>query len=262
LQMMRAEQRQHLSEQKLKEEELNTEKIRNTGYKRSLMITIIALLAIGGVLAHLFAIYRKKRAAYQELVRKSQVWASVIPPDDGFKSLKVSEFESLNSETRNSETRNSETRNSETRNSETRNSETRNSETSETGEAIETAKPNEPPDETDYSLMNNIEKIMSEDKLYTDPSLSVDSLALRLGAKRHYVSNAINRCTQKSFSAFVNEYRIKAAVQLLSKTDATTIDTISFEVGFNDRQNFYRVFKKMTGLSPTEFRFSARGERG
>jgi len=113
-----------------------------------------------------------------------------------------------------------------------------------------------PPDDIDLLLMKDIEKLMSEEKLYADVALSVDLLAQKLGAKRHYVSIAINRCVNKSFNTFVNEYRIKEAVQLLSKTNskALTIDAIAFDVGFNDRQNFYRVFKKMTGLSPAEFR--------
>jgi AraC-like DNA-binding protein len=33
-----------------------------------------------------------------------------------------------------------------------------------------------------------------------------------------------------------------------------SVDHIAAQAGFNDRYNFYRVFKKITGLSPTEFR--------
>ena len=97
---------------------------------------------------------------------------------------------------------------------------------------------------------------MQEDKLYKDAECSIDLLAKKLEAKRHYISNAINRCTNKSLSTYVNEYRIKEAIQLLSKNDADapTIDAIAFDIGFNDRHIFYRVFKKITGVSPTEFR--------
>ena len=210
LQMMRVAQRQHLSEQKLQEEQLNVEKVRNTGYRISLLIIIIALLAIGSVLVYLFVIYRKRQAAYRELVRKSQEWAQV-PHLDLQK---------------------------------------------ETGKLNENGEQNGVPDETDFLIMKEIEKLMSEDKLYRSVTLSVELLAQKLSAKRHYISNAINHCTKKSFNTFVNEYRIKEAVQLLSQTgaDTFTIDTIAYNVGFNNRINFYRVFKKMTGLSPVEFR--------
>jgi AraC-like DNA-binding protein len=196
LQLMRVEQRKHLSEQQAKDEQLRLEKVKNVGYKRSLMIAVTGLLFVGGILFFTIILYRKKRAAYQELVRKTQEWAQV-----------------------------------------------------------ETKNQNEP-DEADALIMNDIAHFMTEKKIFRDASLSVDLLAHQINAKRHYISMAINRCTKKNFSTFVNEYRVKEAVQLLSKTDFEqfSIDQIAFDSGFTDRKNFYRVFKKMTGLSPTEFR--------
>jgi YesN/AraC family two-component response regulator len=112
------------------------------------------------------------------------------------------------------------------------------------------------PDEADFTIMEVVERQMSEEKLYTDTTLSLDSLAQKLDIKRHYLSEAINRCTKKSFNTFINEYRIKEAIRLLSKSDAKnfSIDQIAFDSGFNNRISFHRVFKKITGLSPTEFR--------
>jgi AraC-like DNA-binding protein len=117
------------------------------------------------------------------------------------------------------------------------------------------------PDEFDLSIMKDIERLMLEEKVYHDNTLSVDALAQLLGAKKHYVSIAINRCTQNNFKTFVNEYRIKEAVRLMSdqKSQIYSIDSIAYDLGFSDRQSFHRVFKKMTGLSPTEFRKNVNG---
>jgi AraC-like DNA-binding protein len=245
LQMMRAEQRKHLSEQKLKEEQLNAEKIKSDGYRKNLIITFIALLLIGGGLARYFVLYRKKKSAYRELVRKSQEWAKVSPPQSprrGEDSLSFGEGWGEVSPPQSSQRR-------------------------EDPLSFGISSPSEglgevdwgevkTPDETDLSIMKEIEKVMQEDKLYRNAELSMDLLTRKLHAKRHYISTAINRCTNKSFNTFVNEYRIKEAIQILSKnsTGAFTIDAIAFDVGFNNRINFYRVFKIMTGLSPTEFR--------
>ena len=113
-----------------------------------------------------------------------------------------------------------------------------------------------PPDETDFFIMKEIERWMTEEKIYKDSSLSVGLLAQIIGMKRHNVSIAINKCAKKSFNTFINEYRIKEAIQLLSKPNAKyfTVDSIAYDCGFTDRKNFYRVFKKITGLSPTEFK--------
>jgi len=121
------------------------------------------------------------------------------------------------------------------------------------GEVEEQLQVRKLPDQTDLFIMKEIERLMTDEKLYKEPSLTVDMLAQKLGIKRYNVSIAINSCTQKNFSALINEYRIKEAILILS-SNKLTIDRIAFDCGFSDRKSFYRVFKKVTGLSPTEFR--------
>ena len=96
---------------------------------------------------------------------------------------------------------------------------------------------------------------MTDQKIYKDAALSLDSLSQQLQMNRNYVSAAINRCTGKNYSAYFNEYRVKEAIRLLSGKDVKkySIDRIAVDAGFTDRRNLYRVFKTMTGLSPTEF---------
>ncbi|MDL2305945.1 helix-turn-helix domain-containing protein, partial [Bacteroides sp. OttesenSCG-928-D19] len=67
---------------------------------------------------------------------------------------------------------------------------------------------------------------------------------------------ALNRCTGKNINTYINEYRIKEAIRIMSDPGyrTLTLDAIADEAGFNDRQNFHRVFKKKTGLSPGVFR--------
>ena len=73
---------------------------------------------------------------------------------------------------------------------------------------------------------------------------------------RHYISQAVNLCKGEGFTAFINEYRIKEAVCLLSEAAKTKlpIEEIAVMTGFNDRTTFYRAFKKSTGVSPSIFR--------
>ena len=108
-------------------------------------------------------------------------------------------------------------------------------------------------DETDLSIMKEIERLLTDEKIYKESSITVDMLAQKLGLKRYNVSIAINRCTQKNFNTLINEYRIKEAILSLSNKKVT-VDQIAFDCGFSDRKSFYRIFKKITGLSPTEFR--------
>lgn len=117
----------------------------------------------------------------------------------------------------------------------------------------------EKPSDADIDLMNKIGNLMNEEHLYKTIDLSLDMLALRLGQTRHNVSGALNR-SGKSFYTYINECRVREAIRILSDPafDKLTIDGIAFESGFNDRTNFYRTFKKATGLSPASFRKTAR----
>lgn len=112
------------------------------------------------------------------------------------------------------------------------------------------------PDKFDLSLMEDIKHLMLEEKVYQKNTLSIDSLAALLGYKKHHVSEAINHCTNTNFHTFINEYRIKEAIRLLSDETSKidSFDDIANAIGFSDRKSFHRVFKKITGLSPMEFR--------
>ncbi len=59
--------------------------------------------------------------------------------------------------------------------------------------------------------------------------------------------------TLKTFTQFVNEFRIVHATKLLSETDAPISD-ICFDSGFNNFSHFNRNFKKRTGKSPRAYR--------
>ncbi|MDR3253049.1 MAG: helix-turn-helix domain-containing protein, partial [Tannerella sp.] len=114
------------------------------------------------------------------------------------------------------------------------------------------------PDTSDSMIMGEIE-ILIAGGLYKDSNLSLEMLAEKTGHIQNYISKAINRCTGKHFKAYVNEYRIKEAIHILSdaKYANLSIDSLAYESGFNDRTIFYRVFKKTTGLSPSDFKKNA-----
>lgn len=61
------------------------------------------------------------------------------------------------------------------------------------------------------------------------------------------------RHTSKTFTQFVNEYRIVHATKLLSETN-DPISAICFDCGFNNFSHFNRYFKKVTGKSPSQYR--------
>jgi len=97
---------------------------------------------------------------------------------------------------------------------------------------------------------------MKSNKPYLEPELTLDQLALQVAIKPRRLSQAINEILQQNFFDFINRFRIEEAKRLLTNPSykKTTILEVLYKVGFNSKSSFNTLFKKYTGLSPTEFR--------
>lgn len=110
----------------------------------------------------------------------------------------------------------------------------------------------------DREVMASIEALMQARQLYRDPNLTLDRLARRAGIPARQISGAINRTTGKNVSQYVNEFRIAEACQLLLSSDKP-VTAIMFDAGFQTKSNFNREFRRVTGLSPAEWRQQKSG---
>ncbi len=93
-------------------------------------------------------------------------------------------------------------------------------------------------------------------KPYLDPELRIEDVARALKIKRHHLTQLINEKYKKNFFMYVNEFRIQEAREMMSdiKNREKTILRIAFDTGFNSKATFNRIFKAVTGTTPTEFR--------
>lgn len=108
-------------------------------------------------------------------------------------------------------------------------------------------------DPGDEDILRVIDQLMTADRLYRDPDLTLDRLARRAVIPMRQISAAINRRFGRNVSQIVNEYRIGDAMKSLRETNAS-ITEIMFECGFQTKSNFNREFKRVTGMSPRDFR--------
>ena len=97
---------------------------------------------------------------------------------------------------------------------------------------------------------------MAKDKLYQSPELTLALFAEKVNIPSYYASQVINEKLDCNFFDFVNGYRIEAAMAMLvnPKYNHYTIVAIAFEAGFNSKSAFYSAFKKITNLTPSQFR--------
>lgn len=105
-------------------------------------------------------------------------------------------------------------------------------------------------------LDERLVSLMNEEKIFTQPGLTLSGVASRLEEKPYVVSGLLNRHFRQTFPEFVNRYRVAEAKQLLVTTDfdVYTIEGIGFACGYNTPSAFYASFKSATKLTPSQYR--------
>ena len=104
-------------------------------------------------------------------------------------------------------------------------------------------------------IADKINATMAQEQLHLDSSLSLNKLARHVAISPNYISQTLNETMDTNFFDFVNKWRIETAKPKIIANKETVLN-IAMDVGFNARSSFYKVFKKETGQTPTEFRQS------
>ncbi len=123
-------------------------------------------------------------------------------------------------------------------------------------EELRTSKSAEHQKNVDLELIIELEKLMFDKKLYTSSQLTIEKLAKKLNTNRTYLSEAINLHYQKNYSNWIASIRMNAARKLLIDPNFNhySIEGISKHVGFSSISSFNTLFKKFTGLTPSQFK--------
>ena len=214
--LLRMEQKDQMQQQRLKNEELRLKQMQ-------LRVIVAGLLLLGVFLVIYIYLYHKKKVAYRALALRVQQWAEVVTQHQPL-FLSPAEPVDIDCEALSDELH------------------------------VEENTPQA--DAATLALFNKLQCLLSEEHWYRQHDITLDSTAAKLGVRRHGLSQAINLCAGNNFNTYINEYRVKEAVRIISQDRAgkLTVDSIAFDAGFNDRKIFYRVFKKFTDLSPSQFR--------
>jgi AraC-like DNA-binding protein len=99
-------------------------------------------------------------------------------------------------------------------------------------------------------------QLMETQKLYLNGKLSIHDVSENLNIPRQYISEVLNEHMNISFQDFVNTYRVEEFIERLKndQNNHFTLLGIATDVGFNSKSSFNAIFKKMKGLTPTEYK--------
>ena len=101
-----------------------------------------------------------------------------------------------------------------------------------------------------------IQQYMLESKPYLNHLLTIDNLANQLNIAPRTLSQIINRHFLQNFFEFINQYRIDESKILLVSEEhrkSTMLEVMDL-AGFNSKATFNTFFKKIVGLTPTQYR--------
>jgi AraC-like DNA-binding protein len=99
-------------------------------------------------------------------------------------------------------------------------------------------------------------QLMEIQKVYLNGKLSIHDVSENLNIPRQYISEVLNEHMNISFQDFVNAYRVDEFIERLKndQNNHFTLLAIATDVGFNSKSSFNAIFKKIKGLTPTEFK--------
>ena len=100
-----------------------------------------------------------------------------------------------------------------------------------------------------------IENLLTNDKLYEDPELSLTQISKLLKTNPSVISKVINQGFQMNFNDLINCYRVEAVKEKLNAGEqkTQTLLGIAFDCGFNSKATFNRAFKKFANVTPKEW---------
>ncbi len=101
-----------------------------------------------------------------------------------------------------------------------------------------------------------LSRMMEEGKLFTSGDVSLAKLAAEIRSTPHVVSQVINEKFGKGFFEWIGEYRIEESKVLLKQYPNYKIEEIADRVGYSSKSSFNTAFKKITGMTPSQYRQS------
>ncbi|MDO4164469.1 MAG: two-component regulator propeller domain-containing protein [Bacteroides sp.] len=105
------------------------------------------------------------------------------------------------------------------------------------------------------NLQEELLNYMATDKPYLNAKLSIGDVAAHLECTEQELSQLLNNHINVNFANFVNAYRVNEIKSRLNQENLSryTLKALSEQCGFSSKTTFYRVFKNVTGMTPSEY---------
>lgn len=108
--------------------------------------------------------------------------------------------------------------------------------------------------EAEILYATTITSLLEKEKTYLNPDYTIYDLSKDVAFSQKKVSKVINKELNLTFSTLINQYRIEESKRLLKEKSKTlTIAAIGELSGFKSKTSFYRTFKQLVGIPPSDY---------
>ena len=105
-------------------------------------------------------------------------------------------------------------------------------------------------------LLEKVDTVMMNKKLFTNKKLKLDDLAEQTHMSKHTLSQVLNEAYPHGFAHYVKKYRVEEAKKLILTRPELSLEGIGYESGFNSKSSFFEAFKKLTNCTPAAYKNS------
>ena len=106
------------------------------------------------------------------------------------------------------------------------------------------------------SINEKMLNLMQSENLFLHSTLSLQELSDKLNIPTYHITQTLSEFCKQNFYDFVNSYRINEFKKRIDNGDAKNFSLlgIAFDCGFNSKSSFNRIFKNITGITPSAYR--------
>ncbi|WP_181938003.1 two-component regulator propeller domain-containing protein [Arenibacter sp. P308M17] len=109
--------------------------------------------------------------------------------------------------------------------------------------------------EENLEKIKELDQLMEMEKVYLDSELGLGQLADKIEVSANHLSMLLNDYVGKNFYDYINHYRVEEVKKRLKDPNyqKQTLSSIGGDCGFNSKSAFNRIFKNLTGKTPSEY---------
>jgi AraC-like DNA-binding protein len=103
-------------------------------------------------------------------------------------------------------------------------------------------------------IINAIQSYFKTRKSHLDAEFNLDKLSSDLHISKVKITQSLNVELKTNFYQYINSLRVEEAKRLIDKKQDANFVTIGYESGFKNKSTFYKYFKQITGVTPSDYK--------